>query len=180
MIKSVALLLGRRGSRRITRMAWHTLSLASIVVLANLLTISNSVAAEANRPAEVCKPGITNDSLIPLPLKLVDQAKELFRLDMTNELIRKSTVYRCVDGRTLLCATGANLACGKANVSRDLPGIAGWCRHHQDTDAVPMFVTGHDTIYRWRCSNGTASILAVVETVDARGFLSRNWKDAGS
>ena len=42
-----------------------------------------------------------------------------------------------------------------------------------------MFVTGHDTVYRWHCSGGKAVTEGIVETVDARGFLSRltAWKD---
>ena len=45
--------------------------------------------------------------------------------------------------------------------------------------ALRRIVTGHDTVYRWHCSGGKAVTKGIVETVDARGFLSRNWKDAG-
>jgi hypothetical protein len=116
---------------------------------------------------------------MPLPAGLVSRARQLFRLDMPDELIEKTTVYRCIGGRTLLCTTGANLACGKANISRDPPGVAAWCRDHGQADMVPMFVTGHDTIYRWHCSGGRPQIMATVEALDARGFIARNWKDAG-
>lgn len=161
-------------------MTWQTLTcMACIAGLAALLALSNGAAAETDQTAGVCKPGMTDDRLMPLPAELVVRARQLFGLHMPDEMIRKATVYRCLDGRTLLCTTGANLACGKANTSRDPPGVAGWCRNHADADNIPMFVTGHDTIYGWRCLGGTPVIAATVATVDARGFLSRNWKDAG-
>ncbi|HEY0184431.1 MAG TPA: hypothetical protein VGC09_16605 [Rhodopila sp.] len=116
---------------------------------------------------------------MPLPAALADRARMVFQLAMPDVLIRKTTVYRCLDGKTLLCTTGANLACGKANTARDLPGVVNWCHDNPQSDTVPMFATGHDTIYSWRCTNGRASIVKTVEAVDARGFLARNWKDAG-
>lgn len=154
-------------------------TLALIAVLGGLFAVFNSAAAKTDRPPDVCRPGMTDDRLMPLPPELVDRARQVFHLHMPDELIRKTTVYRCADGRTLLCTTGANLACGKADTSRDLPSVAAWRRDHADSDDVPMFVTGHHTIYAWRCSGGKPLIGGTVATVDARGFLSRNWKDAG-
>jgi hypothetical protein len=134
---------------------------------------------ESGRPLDVCKPHITDDRPTPLPAWLVSRAKHLFQIDMPDGLIQKTTVYRCLNGKTLLCMAGANLACGKANTNRDLPSVADWCRDHTESDSVPMFVTGHDTVYRWHCSGGRPGIDATAETVDARGFIARNWKDAG-
>jgi hypothetical protein len=138
-----------------------------------------AVHGRAEPAVNACRPGATDDTLKPLPAGLVAWAKQVFGLDMPDDMVRKNTVYRCLNGRTLLCAAGANLVCGKANRSRDLPGVADWCRDNRNSDDVPMFVTGHDTIYRWRCSNGKPAVSATVEDVDARGFLARNWKDAG-
>jgi hypothetical protein len=162
-------------------MLYRTLTLiACIAVLPVVAVVSQGAATDADRPADTCKPGATDDTLRPLPATLVGEARRLFQISMPDDLVRKTTVYRCMNGHTLLCTTGANLACGKANLSRDPAGVAGWCRDHRDTDNVPMFVTGHDTIYQWRCSGGTPAIGATVQTVDERGFLSRNWKDARS
>lgn len=158
-------------------MAWR--NLIFFVLLAAFLAIQRSAVAETRRLTDVCASGLTEDRLMPLPAGLVDRARQVFRLDMPDDLIQAHTVYRCLNGKTLFCTTGANLACGKANLSGDLPGIRGWCRDHRDSDTVPMFVTGHDTIYRWRCSGGTPLIVSTVRTVDSRGFLSQNWKDAG-
>jgi hypothetical protein len=161
-------------------MRWRILlSMACIVALASVVAVPDEAAAEADGPAGVCKPGVTNDSLMPLPPELVARARQVFELHMPDDLIQRTTVYRCMEGRTLLCTAGANLACGKADTGRSAPGVADWCRDHADADNVPMFVTGHDTIYGWRCSGETPVIAATVATLDARGFLSRNWKDAG-
>jgi hypothetical protein len=160
------------------RSRW-TASRTLLALLTGFVALSNGAPAQTSEPTAACKPGVTDDTLVPLPAMLTARAKQLLHLAMPDELIRKTTVYRCVDGRTLLCTTGANLACGRANTDRDPPGVAAWCREHRQSDAVPMFVTGHDTIYRWHCTDGTPRIEAAVEPVDARGFLSRNWKDAG-
>lgn len=152
--------------------------MACIVGLVGLFIVGSVGASAADGRSGVCRPGATDDNLTPLPAGLVSRARQVFRLDMPDALIQRTTVYRCMDGRTLLCMAGANLACGKANTSRDLPGAEAWCRDHSQSDSVPMFVTGYDTIYRWRCAGGKPAIAATTETVDARGFLARNWKDA--
>jgi hypothetical protein len=65
-------------------------------------------------------------------------------------------VVRC-DGATLLaCSIGANLNCGKADMRRSLPGASAYCRENPASDFVPMFATGRDTIYGWRCAGGRA------------------------
>ena len=152
--------------------------LACLAIVASLLTVSHRAAAQADGQVEVCKPGITDDRLMPLPAALVARARDLFHVTMPDELIRKSTVYRCMNGMIMLCMTGANLACGKADSNRRPAGAIAWCRDHRDADTVPMFVTGHNTIYSWRCSAGAPVIEGDAEAVDARGFLSRNWTNA--
>jgi hypothetical protein len=152
--------------------------LAGVFALIIGVAMPWDAASGADQPAGACRPGLTDDTLRPLPPALVPRARELFGLAMPDDLIKRSTVFRCVDGRTLLCTAGANLVCGKANTRRDLPAVAAWCRDHRDADSVPMVVTGHDTIYRWRCTDG-APVAEATEAMDARGFLSRNWKDAG-
>jgi hypothetical protein len=39
-----------------------------------------------------------------------------------------------------------------------------------------MYVTGHDTIYRWRCNGAQAATTGAPLDVDRRGFISRYWK----
>ncbi|MER3445858.1 MAG: hypothetical protein C4291_03035 [Candidatus Dadabacteria bacterium] len=38
-----------------------------------------------------------------------------------------------------------------------------------------MVVTGHETVYEWRCNNGMPEIVRESTQPDARGFLSNIW-----
>jgi hypothetical protein len=154
--------------------------LVRLVAVLAVLAAVGSRAKAADAPAgQVCAPTTTDDTLRPLPVALVPLAKRLFDLSkMPDAQIRRSTVFRCVDGKALLCTTGANLPCGKANVSRTLPAGTAWCKQHPESGAIPMSVTGHDTIYRWRCAGQSAEVVGVTATVDARGFIGRFWKSA--
>jgi hypothetical protein len=39
-----------------------------------------------------------------------------------------------------------------------------------------MVVTGHDTLYSWRCAGGKAEVGPPISKLDARGFLTDYWK----
>ncbi|MGC2050146.1 MAG: hypothetical protein WA636_01490, partial [Methylovirgula sp.] len=71
----------------------------------------------------------------------------------------------------LLCTIGANLPCGKANTSTELPGVNDWCRQNPNSDFIPMAVTGHDTIYEWHCAGTVAKPGKKIGAVGARGFF---------
>lgn len=86
-------------------------------------------------------------------------------------------VVRCVGPKLLACSIGANLNCGKADARRSLPGATAWCRANLNSDFIPMFATGHATIYDWRCANGQALPGKTVVTVDRQGYAAENWKE---
>lgn len=44
-----------------------------------------------------------------------------------------------------------------------------------DSDFIPAYITGHDTIYEWRCTNGAPEIVKQVFQVDAQGFIADIW-----
>jgi hypothetical protein len=126
---------------------------------------------------KLCHGDATDDEARPIPETLIPAAVRLFGLRaMPAEEVRRSTVYRCAYGRVLVCNLGANLPCGKANTSRDLPAADAWCAENQGSDFIPMYITGHDTIYRWRCQGGQAATIGEPLAVDQRGFISRYWK----
>jgi len=132
------------------------------------------VAASAQT---LCRGGETDDAPRPIPESLVPASVRLFGLEaMPAEQVRRSTVYRCAKGRVLVCNLGANLPCDKANTSRDLPAADAWCAEHPGSDFIPMHVTGHDTVYRWRCQGAKAAAIGQPLDVDQRGFISRLWK----
>ena len=139
------------------------------------------LAAMASFPvaaAPICPAGVTDDTLQNLPAPLVGRAKELFGLSMPDDLVQRTTVMRCANGSVLLCNAGANLPCGKANTSQNLPGVIDWCRENPQASVVPAFAAGHDTIYTWRCDGGVPRAGGPVQPVDARGFFTRFWQKA--
>jgi hypothetical protein len=51
--------------------------------------------------------------------------------------------------------------------------MAQWCRENRDTGFIPAFVTGHNTIYAWRCQKSAPRIVRQTLHADPRGS-SRN------
>jgi hypothetical protein len=128
-------------------------------------------------PATLCRTLGTDDRLRPIPASLVPAARRLFELHtMPAAWIRRSTLFRCFDRHVLICNLGANLPCGKADTSRSLPAADKWCAGHPGSDFIPMYVTGHDTIYRWHCAGSRAAVGGTPLKTDRRGFIARFWK----
>ncbi len=129
----------------------------------------------ADAAPALCHGDLTDDMPREIPESLVPEAVRLFGLEaMPAGQVRRSTLYRCAEGRVLVCNLGANLPCGKANASRDLPAAEAWCAENPGSDFIPMYVTGHDTIYRWRCDGAKAATSGEPLAVDRRGFISRS------
>jgi hypothetical protein len=133
-----------------------------------------SVYAES--PAQICGRLVTDDTLRTIPASLGPAVNTLFGMRMSPTEAAHNTSYRCYRGKVLVCTTGANLPCGKANVSRTLSGADAYCRENPNADVVPMFATGHDTIFDWRCTGQKATVVKQTEQVDARGFVQQYWK----
>lgn len=148
-----------------------------LLVLAALLAAP--VLARAASPAGLCRQLGTDDRLHAIPQALVPDSERLFGLhSMPAEWVQRTTFFRCYDGHVFVCNVGANLPCGKANQSRELPGATAWCAKNPDAGFIPMYVTGHDTIYSWRCRASAAVPTAQVFTVGPRGFITQFWKPA--
>jgi hypothetical protein len=156
--------------------------------LLNLKSVRSSRVATATlvmvlllRPAdaqvELCQKDATDDTLRSIPQSLVPAAKQLFGLvKVPDQQIRRSTVFRCAEGRVLLCNYGANLPCGKAKADRHPRGVVAWCRENPHADFVPNYARPWGSIYDWRCVAGAAEIVGQVEEIDPRGFVARCWK----
>ena len=150
---------------------------ASIGVVA---VLAAALSWHATPAARLCGRLGTSDRLRAIPAALVPAAMRLFGLgSMPTAQVERSTVFRCFDHRVLLCNDGANLTCGKANTGRDLPAASAWCARHPGSSFIPMYLTGHDTIYRWRCVGARATTGAPRLRVDARGFIASHWRRMG-
>lgn len=150
------------------------IALPIAAVIATLLFIR---PAHAETPRAYCRSAVTDDALHTIPKSLVPEVTRIFHLGaMPGTQIRRSTFSRCFKGHILVFAVGANLPCGKADTRRDLPGATTWCDEHPGSDFIPMYVTGHDTICRWRCGGTEAVTTGRRFKPDPRGFVPRFWK----
>lgn len=147
-----------------------------------LLTLAALVAAlptlaYAETPASLCHRLGTDDTTHPIPQALVPAVNAAFATHMPARTAMDTTLFRCADHRVMVCTIGANLPCGEADTSRTPnPGVAQWCHDNPDVDFVPAAVTGHATIYAWRCQAGAPQIARQALHVDPRGFVAEYWK----
>jgi hypothetical protein len=95
------------------------------------------------------------------------------------EFFRHHSIWRCMAGKVYTCTFGANLPCGeKADTSRSpTPAMTTFCRENPGSAAIPMVVTGHATVYAWRCAGGAPAIERQFTTPDAQGFLAIIWHE---
>lgn len=113
-----------------------------------------------------------------LPATLVGAFLRAFGL--TAPELAQGAVVRCAGGRLLACTPGANLPCGQADTRQQLPQADAWCAQHQNASFIPAFVTGHDTIYAWRCDGPRAAIVSQIAHMDRKGYVAEYWRPLGS
>jgi hypothetical protein len=133
--------------------------------------------AHAEAPAALCQRVGTADQARPIPEDLVPAVNAAFATQMPVREAMDTTVFRCAQGHVMVCTVGANLPCGKANSSHaPNPGIIRWCRKNPEAGFIPAVVTGHDTVYEWRCHAGAPHIERQILHIDPRGFVAEYWK----
>src|ERR1019366_4804067 len=85
-------------------------------------------------------------------------------------------VWRCDRGKVMACSYGANLPCGKANASRTPSAAeAQFCKGNPYSPGIPAYITGHDTLFVWKCQYGQAAIERQSFLADDRGFVKEVW-----
>lgn len=152
---------------------------ALTVILASFGAVSLSRAGFAapaphEGPRAYCAGVGTDDTLRTPPPSLAPAIRRLFKIH--GHYAAKAAYYRCAEGAVKVCVVGANLPCGKANTSKNLPAVAHWCETHPDTESIPLYVTGHHSLYSWHCIGARAETGAPVGTIDAGGFFEEYWK----
>jgi len=155
----------------------HNLELSAILALFGAVLLSRAgLAAPASyeSPRIYCVRVGTDDTLRTPPSSLAPAIRRLFNI--RGSYAPKAAYYRCANGAVKVCFAGANLPCGKANTNKSLPAVARWCEMHPDTETIPLYVTGHDSLYSWHCVGAKAATGAPVGTLDARGFFEQYWK----
>jgi hypothetical protein len=97
--------------------------------------------------------------------------------DTPLQVLENGSSWRCMDGAVYACFVGANLPCdAKANTDRTpTQEEVDFCAQNKNADAIPAAVTGRETVYEWRCSNGAPEVVQQVFHPDAQGFISEIW-----
>ncbi len=134
-----------------------------------------SIASPHRATAEPYCPNPAHATPAKVPPDLVAAVATTFGID--SAIIANGAFVRCVGTKLMACAVGANLVCDKADQRRELPGATEWCRDNPRSDSIPMFATGHATIYQWSCKRRRAVAGKVVLSVDPQGYIAENWKE---
>ena len=89
----------------------------------------------------------------------------------------RGTYWRCMDGKVYACNVGANLPCDeKADVSKEpTQAMKDYCNESPGSDFIPMYVTGHSTIYDWKCDGKTPVAGKQFAEVDKQGYQKGIW-----
>ncbi|GAP15352.1 hypothetical protein LARV_03136 [Longilinea arvoryzae] len=93
------------------------------------------------------------------------------------DVFSQGSVWRCMDGKVYGCFVGANLPCdSKADTSKEsTPDMDAYCKSNPSAEFIPAAVTGHATIYEWKCQAGKAVAGNQTFQVDAQGYISEIW-----
>lgn len=115
-----------------------------------------------------------------VPDEIINGFKQAAGLGSSTEpmdMLRQTTIWRCMDSKVYACNFGANLPCdSKANTEKTpAQELKDFCAANPDSDSIPMSVTGHETIYSWHCVGDSPEILDQIAEVDAAGFIANIW-----
>ena len=115
-----------------------------------------------------------------IPDAVINGFKQAAGLSVSTEpldVFRKTTVWRCMEGKVFACNFGANLPCdSKADTNRTpSPEMADYCKANPGADFIPMSVTGHASVYSWHCVKNAPEVLDQIGQVDAAGYLAQIW-----
>jgi hypothetical protein len=146
-------------------------SLGVVAVVSGL----SAFALAGETPRDYCRANSNDDTLRPITSQIAGDAGLALNLKMPEADIERTGFYRCMDRQVLVCVTGANLNCGKADTRRVMPAADRYCSTHLGAKFIPMVVTGHATIYSWSCEATRARAGAPMQSVDRRGFIRDLW-----
>jgi hypothetical protein len=115
-----------------------------------------------------------------VPDAIIEGFKQAAGLQASTEpsdIFKQATTWRCMDGKVYACNFGANLPCDSKADTNSVPTqpMAEYCTANPGSDFIPMSVTGHATIYSWRCVQDKPQVNEQIAKVDARGYLAQIW-----
>jgi hypothetical protein len=97
--------------------------------------------------------------------------------DAPIDIFKQGSYWRCMGGKVYACFVGANLPCDSKADTDKTPTSAetDYCTSNPNSDFIPAAVTGHNTIYSWRCNQNTPAIDKQVFNVDSQGYIQEIW-----
>jgi hypothetical protein len=97
--------------------------------------------------------------------------------DAPIDIFKQGSSWRCMGGKVYACFVGANLPCDSKADTEKTPtsAEADYCKSNPNSDFIPAAVTGHNTIYAWRCNEDTPAIDKQVFHVDSQGYIQEIW-----
>lgn len=112
----------------------------------------------------------------PLPPDLLPHVRSTLGLSADAVPTPQSYYWRCMGGAVFICAVGANIPCdAKADQAKGNLGAKNYCRENPDAPFVPAYATGHNGLYEWSCSRGTAVRGKPSIKLDRRGYRTDVW-----
>jgi hypothetical protein len=94
--------------------------------------------------------------------------------------VRRSVIWRCIEGQVFSCLQTNSPICGKANVSQTpTTAMLEFCASQPNASVIPLSVIGHENpmVFEWTCRGKGPTITRQIFHVDARGFPSDLWKE---
>jgi hypothetical protein len=117
-----------------------------------------------------------NGGASPVPTALMPLLRTTLGLSEEAPLTPQSYYWRCMDGGVYVCAIGANRPCAsRADRTTHNTGADNYCRENLDTEFVPAYATGHNTVYEWSCAGGRAVPGKRAIKADGRGYPAEFW-----
>ncbi|MFC0283978.1 hypothetical protein ACFFJB_10235 [Camelimonas abortus] len=149
---------------------------SGLIALAALAAASAARADEAAEAAAYCRRAGDDNRIHAIPDALLPKAAALLGVTPPPDG-RLRGVWRCMDGRVMVCIPGGERHCGRADTHvTPSPEAQEFCRQHPDADVIPRWATGRDNIFAWRCRNGKPAIAGQARSVDRRGFVAEYWR----
>jgi hypothetical protein len=140
--------------------------------------LSKSDTLGKNAPAaNICNGIGTNNKVTTLP-DIIRNATPSLR-----EMLEVQIFYRCVDDVTYICIPRGGFECDQFTADKlskyEMPNdyIVEFCKENNN-DYPPMVITGHETIFTWRCLNGKP-IIENAQKLDEYGFRAESWTKLG-
>jgi hypothetical protein len=160
-------------------------TIAWLIVLV-ILVLDDATAAGGTRSARIADPfaycarlgtiDTPKGGASPVPSALIPFLRTTLGLSGEAPLTPQSYYWRCMDGAVYVCAIGANRPCAsRADRTTHNTGADNYCRENLDTEFVPAYATGHNTVYEWSCAGGRAVPGKRAIKADGRGYPAEFW-----